>query len=127
MFVNDLCSALMLIVSRGLKGEIFNIAPEGAQITNLEMATLVASAAGRDPSDVYLTAYDRPTHDRRYAIDSSKMRTGGWEPIYDVPTAVSKTVNWFDTHRSWWEPLIDEAEGLYPDAEERRNHHPTRP
>ncbi|MDQ3941072.1 MAG: NAD-dependent epimerase/dehydratase family protein [Actinomycetota bacterium] len=119
MFVDDLCSALLLIVSRRLSGEVFNIAPEGTQITNLEMATLVARAAGRDASDVYLTAYDRPAHDRRYAIDAARMRAAGWEPAHDLTVAVEKTVSWYDSHRAWWQGLVDEAESLYPDAQQR--------
>jgi dTDP-glucose 4,6-dehydratase len=121
MFVEDLCSALKLIISRGLAGNVFNIAPEGAQITNLELATLVALAAGRDPSVVYLTAYDRPGHDRRYAIDSSRMRAAGWSPATDLHSAVAKTVSWFDSHPEWWEALVDEAERLYPDSQARGN------
>jgi dTDP-glucose 4,6-dehydratase len=127
MFVDDLCSALMLIVTRSLAGKVFNIAPQGTQITNLELATLVAVSAGRDPTDVYLTAYDRPGHDRRYAIDSTRMRAAGWEPTHNLRAAIAETVRWFDSNPAWWEPLVDEAERLYADAQARGNQNPTRP
>jgi dTDP-glucose 4,6-dehydratase len=119
MHVQDVCEAIELLVDRGLAGSAYNIAPEGDQHTNLDIARAVARAAGADESLVYLTAYDRPQHDRRYAIDSSKIRSLGWRPQRTLDEAVTDTVEWYAAHREWWKPLAADAEGLYFDARER--------
>jgi dTDP-glucose 4,6-dehydratase len=96
---------------------VYNIGPEGESKTNFEVATAVARAAGLGEAKVYLTAYDRPQHDRRYAIDSSKLRSLGWSPSVSFDTAVRLTVEWYETNRSWWSPLLTDAEQIYSDAE----------
>jgi dTDP-glucose 4,6-dehydratase len=119
MHVQDVCDAIELLVDRGHVGSAYNIAPEGDQHTNLDIARVVARAAGADESRVYLTAYDRPQHDRRYAIDATKIRALGWRPRRTLDEAVRDTVGWYAAHREWWEPLVADAEGLYFDARER--------
>jgi dTDP-glucose 4,6-dehydratase len=124
MAVEDACSAIELVVERRAAGEVFNVAPEGAQRRNLEMARAVARAAGRAEDAVYLTAYDRPDHDRLYAVDASRLRSLGWAPRGDVEAKVAETVEWYRAHRSWWEPLVADAESLYADADERTGGRP---
>jgi dTDP-glucose 4,6-dehydratase len=119
MFVEDCCSAIELLIKKGTPGEVYNIAPEGSQHTNLQAAHAVAKAAGADEDAVYLTAYDRPRHDRRYAIDASKLRSLGWAPEQDVETRLAETVAWYRDNRWWWEPLVPDAESIYDDAAER--------
>ncbi|MGZ4272852.1 MAG: hypothetical protein ACXVRP_03725, partial [Solirubrobacteraceae bacterium] len=62
---------------------------------------------------VYLSEYDRPQHDRRYAIDSARLRALGWRPSADLESAVERTVGWYQHHRDWWEALVVEAERVY--------------
>jgi len=119
MFVEDACDGIEAVIDRGRPGQVYNIAPEGAQRTNLEIAGMVARAAGRGPEDVYLTAYDRPDHDGRYAIDSSRLRALGWGPSADLEGRLADTVAWYRLHRDWWSPLRGEAESLYADAAPR--------
>ena len=119
MYVDDACVALDVLTNIGQPGEAYNVAPESPAIGNLEVARLVAEAAGRDPSCVYLTAYDRPGHDRRYAIDSSKLRALGWRPKKNFQEALEETVHWYADNEGWWRPLLDEAEGLYQDEQHR--------
>lgn len=116
MFVDDACSAISLLIEKGEPGEVYNIAPEGDPVTNLEVARLLAEAAGRDLSCIYLTSYDRPLHDRRYAIDSTKLRALGWRPTKSVRDALKETVQWYEANEWWWRPLLREAEGLYRDG-----------
>lgn len=123
MHVQDVCEAIDLLVDRGCVGDAYNIGPEGDQLTNLDMARAVARAAGADESCVYLTAYDRPQHDRRYAIDAAKIRALGWRPRRTLDEAVTQTVRWYAGHREWWEPLVADAEGIYFDARERASAH----
>jgi dTDP-glucose 4,6-dehydratase len=119
MYVSDLCDALLLLLERGEPGNVYNIAPQGAERTNLEIATRIASAAGGDDQPVYLSAYDRPRHDRRYAIDASKLRGLGWKAAHDVESALDETVAWYRDHRWWWDPLVATAESLYDDDSPR--------
>lgn len=116
MFVDDVSSAIELLIENPPEsGGVYNIGPEGEPISNLEIARLVASAAGVDPETVYLTAYDRPLHDRRYSVDSTKIRQLGWTPQVGVREGIKATVAWYDGNRSWWEQLVDEAEAIYDD------------
>lgn len=120
MFVDDLCSAILLLIAKGEAGGIYNVGPGNEAASNLEIARMVASAAGVSEDTVYLTAYDRPNHDRRYSVDASRIRALGWEPTIGVAEGIRRTVDWYASHRSWWEPLLGDAEGLYRDAAERR-------
>lgn len=115
MFVDDACAAIELIIERGTPGEVYNIGPQGDVRTNLEIARFVARAAGRDEDLVYLTAYDRPDHDRRYSVDASKLRSLGWRAGGEVESRLIETVTWYAEHEEWWKPLVSEAEELYND------------
>lgn len=119
MYVEDCCNAIRLLIDKGTPGEVYNIGPEGAQISNLELAKAIARAAGRPESDVYLTAYDRPQHDRRYAIDASKLRALGWHPTRSLEERLAETVDWYRRNEDWWGPLLEDAETLYKDDQER--------
>ncbi len=121
MYVEDCCDGIQTLIQRGVPGEVYNVAPEGAQRANLEIALGLASAAGVSERSVYLTEYDRPAHDRRYAVDASKIRALGWEPQAGLEARLAETVQWYRTHRDWWEPLVAEAEALYADAAERQH------
>ena len=120
MHVEDFCRALFVVLESAPVGEVYNAGPQGAQRTNLEVASTIARVAGLEPADhVYLTEYDRPQHDHRYAIDSSKLRKLGWNPPGEIDGALQSTFEWYRANREWWEPLLDDAEGLYSDDSER--------
>ena len=119
MFVDDACAAIQLVAERGTPGEAYNIGPQGRQRTNVEIARMIARAAVGDEGIVYLTDYDRPNHDRRYAIDASKLRDLGWTAATELEVLVAETVEWYRAHEDWWRPLLDEAENLYSDAAAR--------
>jgi dTDP-glucose 4,6-dehydratase len=113
MHVDDLCTAVDAVIERGEPGRAYNVAAEGQPRPNVEIARMVARAAGRNEQDVYLTAYDRPQHDRRYAIDSSRLRALGWRPSAGLEPAIEDTVRWYERNREWWESLVVEAERVY--------------
>ena len=119
MAVEDVCSAIELIIAERASGEVFNVGPQGDQRTNLEIARTVASSAGRGDDAVYLTAYDRPDHDRRYAIDASKIRSLGWSPAGGLEDRLAETVEWYRANEAWWRELLGDAESIYQDAAER--------
>jgi dTDP-glucose 4,6-dehydratase len=119
MAVEDLCSGIDLLIEHRVTQDVFNVAPEGSQRSNLEVALAVARAAGRDPDSVYLSEYDRPSHDRRYAIDASKLRALGWAPTARFEERLAATVDWYRDNEAWWGPLVGEAESLYSDETAR--------
>ncbi len=119
MYVDDACAAIELLAERGARGEAYNVAPEGEALANVDVARLVSLAAGAGEDAIYLTEYDRPQHDRRYAVDASRLRALGWRPSAPVVDRIEQTVSWYRDNEAWWRDRVDEAERLYRDAEER--------
>lgn len=119
MHVGDACSGLETLIERGTVGEVYNLAPQQPQESNLSIAEAIARSAGAPSDSVYLTAYDRPHHDRRYAVNADKLRALGWKPLATIESGIRSTVEWYRQNREWWEPLIPEAENLYGDEEAR--------
>jgi dTDP-glucose 4,6-dehydratase len=115
MYVSDAVSGLRLLAERGEQGRVYNLGPVGEGTPNLEIARLVAREAGLDDDAVYLSHYDRPQHDRRYAVDSSRISALGWAARWTVPQALADTVAWYRANEPWWSTLIADAEALYAD------------
>ncbi|MCK4852384.1 MAG: dTDP-glucose 4,6-dehydratase [Candidatus Omnitrophica bacterium] len=106
--VLDNCNALSLILREGKPGEIYNIGGDNC-LSNLELTHRILSIMGKD-TDRIQPVNDRPGHDRRYALDSSKIKELGWAPEADFSAALRRTVDWYETHKPWWAPLKDRAE-----------------
>jgi len=115
MWVEDACRALMLLLERGERGQAYNIGPQAGARSNLEVAGAIAAAAGRPADAVELSGYDRPDHDRRYAIDCTRLRALGWEPQVGFEEGIERTVAWYREHGDWWRAKVAEAEALYAD------------
>ncbi|MDQ4149614.1 MAG: NAD-dependent epimerase/dehydratase family protein [Actinomycetota bacterium] len=119
LYAEDLARAVALVVEKGIPGEVYNVGPTHVpEITNVDLARWLARYLELDPEAIQFTGYDRPDHDRRYAVDAGKVRALGWEPG-DVWTQLSRTVEWYRSHRTWWESLIEEAESIYADSARR--------
>jgi dTDP-glucose 4,6-dehydratase len=103
LYVGDHCRALSLLVDHGEPGEIYNIGADN-QMTNLELTRRILAALGADESMIEPVA-DRPGHDRRYAVDSTKLRALGWAPEHDFDGQLEATIDWYRDRRDWWEPL----------------------
>lgn len=100
IYVLDHCSALEACLFKGRPGEVYNIGADN-EMNNLEIASLILKIFNRDKSWIEFVT-DRPGHDRRYAIDSSKIkRELGWEPKYDFRHAFKKTVDWYLNNKEW--------------------------
>jgi len=84
-------------------------------VPNVEIARMVARAAGAGDDAVYLSEYDRPDHDRRYAVSVDRVAGLGWTAAYTLEAAVAETVAWYRDHAGWWSTLVPEAERLYAD------------
>jgi dTDP-glucose 4,6-dehydratase len=105
LHVDDHCRAIELVLSDGVIGETYNVG-SGVEASIEEIADGVLAAAGR-PGSLKTIVPDRPGHDRRYLLDSTKLRTElGWEPVVDFDAGLVATVGWYRDNRAWWEPLI---------------------
>ena len=108
LHVDDHCRAVELVLQHGEVGETYNVG-SGVEASIEEIADAVLAATGR-PQSLKEIVPDRPGHDRRYLLDSSKIRTElGWEPTVPFAEGLAATVGWYADHRSWWEPLVDRA------------------
>ena len=101
--VFDHCTAIDLVLHEGEIGEIYNVGT-GAELTNLEMTEIVLKTLGKPHSLIQHVA-DRPGHDRRYALDVSKLQALGWESRYTCAQAVEETVRWYQANEWWWRPI----------------------
>lgn len=118
LYVDDVCEAVSILLERGVPGSAYNVGPDTEPPTNLEVAQSIAEMAGH-PENVYLTAYDRPDHDIRYALASNKLRGLGWKPRSSFRDALARTFGWYRENESWWVTLVDHAEEIYGDSAKR--------
>ncbi|MEU0097950.1 dTDP-glucose 4,6-dehydratase [Streptomyces sp. NPDC006267] len=103
--VLDHCAAVETVLLRGTPGEIYHVGT-GVEASVDELADLVLDELGLSRS-LKETVPDRPGHDRRYLLDSSRIRRElGWEPQIPFAAGIRETVRWYSDHRSWWQPLI---------------------
>ena len=109
----DHSSAVWCILTRGRMGETYLIGADGER-DNLTVLKEILRAFGR-PEDDFDWVRDRPGHDRRYAIDSSKLRRElGWEPQHtDFAAGLAETIEWYRTNESWWRPAKEATEARY--------------
>jgi len=104
LHVDDHCRALHLVLEGGRPGEVYNIGG-GTELTNKELTGLLLEATGTGWDRVEAVA-DRLGHDRRYSVDWTKIRTElGYEPRVPFEQGLAETVDWYRSHRDWWEPL----------------------
>jgi dTDP-glucose 4,6-dehydratase len=101
LYVEDNCAALDLLLHKGVPGEAYNIASSNER-TNLEVAQTILDTLGK-PRSYLRFVPDRPGHDERYCLDTTKIRSLGWTPQHDFEGAMAKTVTWYRQNRDWWE------------------------
>ena len=107
IYVLDHCEALEIILEKGKAGEIYNIS-SGNEEDNLTLVKKILKIMGKN-EDLIEFVEDRPGHDVRYSLDSSKIRRElQWKPKYTLEDALKKTVEWYLANESWWRPLINE-------------------
>lgn len=103
LHVEDHCSAIDLVLREGAAGEIYNIGG-GEERENLDVAHGILSALDASP-DLIRHVDDRPGHDRRYSLDSGKLRALGWSTARPFERGLDETVDWYRERRDWWERL----------------------
>ena len=103
LYVLDNCAAIDLVLRRGRDGEVYNIGG-GHEVANLAITREILRLLGK-PESLIQAVTDRPGHDRRYALDSTKVAQLGWAPRHPFAAALAATVRWYREHEAWWQPL----------------------
>jgi len=107
IFVLDHVSAIESLITKGTPGQTYNITAWN-EISNKTITGKILNLMGKS-NDLIEYVDDRPGHDKRYSIDSSKIQNDiGWKPAYDFDNALKQTVDWYMENNDWWEPLADE-------------------
>jgi dTDP-glucose 4,6-dehydratase len=101
--VEDNCSGIETVLFNGKEGEVYNVGA-GNEKTNLEITRAILGHLGK-PETLIERVKDRPGHDRRYSLDSSKLRSLGWKPEHEFEKAIGLTVDWYLSNPGWWNPL----------------------
>ncbi len=113
LYVEDHCRAIDLVIKKGEIGETYLVGGQTKDVNNLEIAKKLLKIFKLDESYLKFVK-DRPGHDRRYAVDWSKIKKElGWKPKYDFEDWLTKTVEWYKQNEWWWRPLKAKAERLY--------------
>ena len=117
LHVDDHCRALDLLIERGRPGETYNIGG-GNEVTNLDLTHRILELVDR-PVSLIAPVADRPGHDRRYSLDTAKLRALGWAPRTTFDAGLRATVDWYRNNEWWWRPIKegDEAYRAYYDRQ----------
>ncbi len=105
LYVEDHCKAIDLIIRKGTVGEVYNIGGHN-EMKNIDIVKLICEKLGK-PESLITHVTDRKGHDQRYAIDPTKIHTElGWLPETMFKDGIGKTIDWYLTHKEWWETII---------------------
>ena len=106
LHVKDHCAAIAAVLERGQAGEVYNVGGNNEK-ANLEIVRLILQELGK-PESLITHIQDRPGHDRRYAIDNTKItRELGWKPAYTFETGIHETIRWYLEHPEWVERVVN--------------------
>jgi dTDP-glucose 4,6-dehydratase len=107
LYVQDHCQAIDCVLTKGKSGEIYNVS-SGKELTNIKIVQKILKHLGKDRNLITFVE-DRPGHDIRYSLDSSRIRSElGWKPQHSFEEALRETVNWYVHNEAWWKPLATE-------------------
>lgn len=105
LYVEDHCSAIDLIIRHGREGEVYNVGGHNEK-SNLDVVKIILKALGKS-EDLITFVKDRPGHDRRYAIDPTKIHNElGWLPQTKFEDGITKTIEWYLANKDWWQEII---------------------
>jgi dTDP-glucose 4,6-dehydratase len=105
LYVEDHCDAIWTVLNKGRFGEVYNIGGNN-EITNRKITETILREMGRNWDESVRYVKDRPGHDRRYAIDATKIQTElGWWPKHKFEDAIKTTIQWFKDNESWWRSI----------------------
>jgi dTDP-glucose 4,6-dehydratase len=110
LHVDDHCRAIDLLVEKGINGEVYNIGG-GNDVMNVDLTKRILSTLGK-PMSLIKPVADRPGHDRRYCLDTSKLRVLGWAPQVPFEKGLQDTVEWYRRNEWWWRPIKEQDPGF---------------
>jgi dTDP-glucose 4,6-dehydratase len=106
LYVTDHCTAINHLIEHGKQGETYNISARN-EISVLDIVHQILDHLEK-PDTLLTHVQDRPGHDVRYSLDSTKLRNLGWKPTHNFNDSLEKTVNWYKKNQDWWQPLATE-------------------
>ncbi|WP_047375061.1 dTDP-glucose 4,6-dehydratase [Exiguobacterium sp. ZOR0005] len=104
LHVKDHCLAIDLVMHEGVNGEVYNVGGHNEK-TNLEVVQTIIKALGKSEELIEFVS-DRLGHDKRYAIDPTKLEALGWKPTYNFDTGIAQTIQWYLDNKEWWEQIL---------------------
>ncbi|KHL96008.1 spore coat protein [Paenibacillus sp. IHB B 3415] len=104
LHVWDHCAAIDLVLHEGVSGEVYNVGGHNER-TNLEVVKTIIHTLGKSEELIEFVA-DRLGHDKRYAIDPTKLEKLGWKPTYTFETGIAQTIQWYTGNAEWWEQIL---------------------
>ncbi|MDQ0221226.1 dTDP-glucose 4,6-dehydratase [Peribacillus cavernae] len=104
LHVLDHCAAIDLVLHEGVNGEVYNVGGHNER-TNLEVVKTIISTLGKS-EELIEFVQDRLGHDKRYAIDPTKLERLGWIPTYTFETGIAQTIQWYLDNKDWWEQIL---------------------
>jgi dTDP-glucose 4,6-dehydratase len=103
LHVEDHCAAIDLLIDNSVSGEVYNVGG-GNEVMNVDLTHRILSTLGK-PTSLIKPVADRPGHDRRYSLDTTKLRELGWQPRVPFERGLQETVEWYRTNEWWWRPI----------------------
>ena len=105
LHVWDHCRALDVVIEKGVPGEVYNVGG-GNHVRNIDLTHKILELIGK-PQSLIRPVADRPGHDRRYSLDTTKLQALGWEPRTPFELGLLETVGWYRQNEWWWRPIKD--------------------
>ncbi len=106
LHVEDHCRGIQTVIDHGVNGEVYNIGG-GNEVRNVDLTHRLLELMQK-PTSMIRRVEDRPGHDRRYALDTAKLRGLGWAPQASFEQGLAETVRWYQEHESWWRPIKEQ-------------------
>ena len=103
LHVHDHCRAIDLLIDAGVSGEVYNVGG-GNHVKNVDLTRRILELVGK-PESLIRSVADRPGHDRRYALDTSKLQRLAWRPLIPFDDGLRETVAWYRQNEWWWRPI----------------------
>lgn len=111
LYVDDHCCAIRLLIDKGVNGEVYNVGA-GQECENIELTRKILAIMDKDECLIKFVQ-DRPGHDMRYSLNSSKLKKLGWSPQYGIDEGLKKTVDWYINHENLWRTLKNKLDPRY--------------
>ena len=106
LHVEDHCRGVDLLIEKGEPGQVYNIGG-GNEVKNVDLTHRILNLVGK-PASLITRVPDRPGHDRRYSLDTTKLQSLGWRPRHAFEQGLAETVAWYTQNDQWWRPIKDQ-------------------